>query len=151
MPDRDILIRKAENPDLNAIKQLADKNRAALGFVLRPALAAGIKQGWVVIAEQISGELVGFIHYRHRHNQQTTLYEICVAEAHRGKGVGCKLVSALAAEAAALGKAHIQLRAPVDLPANAFYRTIGFVLDRTEPGRKRSVNVWKYAINSKIR
>lgn len=151
MPDKDILIRKADSADLDAIKQLADKNRATLGFVLRPALAAGIEQGWVMVAEKISGELVGFVHFRHRRNQQTTLYEICIAEEHRTKGVGRQLVNALVIEATALGKACIQLRAPVDIPANAFYRTIGFVLDRTEPGRKRPVNVWEYAINGKIR
>lgn len=151
MPDRDVVIRKAEITDLEAIKQLADKNRLALGFVLRPALAAGILQGWVLIAEQIGGGLIGFVHYRHRRNQQTTLYEICIAEEHRSKGIGHQLVSALVVEAATVGKAYIQLRAPVDIPANAFYQRIGFVLDRTEPGRKRPVNVWQYVINGKIR
>lgn len=149
MPDRDMLIRKAESRDLSTIKRLADENRTTLGFVLRPALAAGIEQGWVLVAEKEDGELAGFVHYRHRLDEQTTLHEICVAERFRIKGIGRRLVVTVASEAAALGKTHIRLKAPVDIPANAFYLTIGFVLEHTEPGKKRPVNVWTYAVNGK--
>ncbi len=142
----DVSIRKAEIQDLAAIKQLADDNRPTLGFVLRPALLAGIKQGWLLIAEQTNGELLGFIHYRHRRDMQTTLYEICVVQSFRRRGVGRALVKALAREAAQLRKNCIQLRAPVGIAANAFYQMTGFALDRTESGRKRQLNVWRYPI-----
>jgi N-acetylglutamate synthase-like GNAT family acetyltransferase len=151
MSDGNVLIRRAESRDLNAIKRLADENRAALGFVLRPALAAAIEQGWVLVAEQAKGELVGFVHYRHRRDAQTTLHEICVADGFRTKGIGRRLVVTLVMEAAALEKTRIQLKAPVDIPANAFYQTVGFALERTEPGKKRPINVWTYAISGKTR
>ena len=144
--DSDISIRRAEIQDLTGIKRLADNNRTTLGFVLRPALMAGIKQGWLLIAEQTNGELLGFIHYRHRRDMQTTLYEICVVQSFRRRGVGRALVEALAREAAQLRKTCIQLRAPVGIAANAFYQMTGFVLNRTESGRKRPLNVWQYSI-----
>ena len=146
MTDSGISIRRAEIQDLTAIKQLVDRNRATLGFVLRPALMAGIKQGWLLIAEHTNGELLGFIHYRHRRDMHTTLYEICVVESFRRRGVGRALVEALARESAQLGKTCIQLRAPVGIPANTFYQMTGFALDRTESGRKRPLNVWRYPI-----
>lgn len=146
MMDSDISIRRAEIQDLTSIKRLADNNRTTLGFVLRPALMAGIKQGWLLIAEQTNGELLGFIHYRHRRDMQTTLYEICVAQSFRRRGVGRALIEALARESAQLRKACIQLRAPVGIPANAFYQMTGFALDRTESGRKSPLNVWRYPI-----
>jgi len=69
----DIQIRKAEMGDLDTIKSLADANKAALGFVLRSALSAGIEKGWVLVAEISKEGLVGFVHYRHRQDEQTTI------------------------------------------------------------------------------
>ena len=60
-----VRVRKARAEDLDAIKALADANKASLGFVLRPALAAGIEQEWLLVAER-TGHVIGFVHYRHR-------------------------------------------------------------------------------------
>ena len=147
MAGRDITIHRGENGDLDAIKRLADDNKAALGFVLRPILAEGIEEGRLLIAKQTDGELVGFVHYRHRRDLQTTLYEICVAQSFRRRGIGRAMIEALDGECARLGKTHIQLRAPAGIPANFFYQMTGFTLDRTEPGRKRPINVWTYSVH----
>jgi ribosomal protein S18 acetylase RimI-like enzyme len=147
-----IAIRQAELRDLAAVKQMADANTNSLGFVPRPALAAGIARGWLLVAECVTegaGEIVGFVHYRHRQDLQTTLYEICVARYHRRRGIGIALVSALAAEAASLGKTHVRLKAPTEIAANNFYRAVGFSLIGTEPGRKRDLNIWAYAVPTK--
>jgi N-acetylglutamate synthase-like GNAT family acetyltransferase len=137
-----IQVRKAHAEDLDAIKALADANKSALGFVLRPALAAGIERGWLLVAEY-AGLVIGFIHYRHRQDSQTTLYEICVDKAWRGNDVGGSLVQGLAAESEALGKVRIRLKAPADLPANKFYRQMGFTLANVEQGKRRQLNVWE--------
>jgi len=138
----EVCVRKACAEDLDAVKALADANKSALGFVLRPALAAGIQRGWLLVAEQV-GQVIGFVHYRHRQDAQTTLYEICVGEAQRGNSVGRALVQALAAESEALGKLCIRLKAPADLPANEFYRQMGFTLVSVEQGKRRQLNVWE--------
>jgi GNAT superfamily N-acetyltransferase len=129
--------------DLNSIKVLADANKAALGFVLRPALAAGIKKGWVLVAENCNQRIIGFVHYRHRQDSQTTLYEICLDEDWRGNGVGRSLIGALSDEAAILGKDRIRLKSPVDLSANGFYQALGFTLLGVEIGKQRRLNVWE--------
>ena len=79
------VIRKATSQDLEAIKQIADANKEAIGFVLRPALAQNIKRGWVLVAER-EGVVIGFANYRHRQDDQTTLYEICVAKVEIKRG-----------------------------------------------------------------
>jgi len=137
-----VCVRKAHADDLDAIKSLADANKASLGFVLRPALAAGIQQGWLLVAEQ-DEHVIGFVHYRHCRDTQTTLYEICVDEACRGNGVGRALVQALLAESATLGQAFIRLKAPVDLPANKFYQQLGFTLTDAKQGKRRQLNTWE--------
>jgi len=148
MPDRDILIRKAEGTDLEAIKQLADDNTTTLGFVLRPSLVTGIEMGWLIVSEDSHKEVVGFVHYRHRRDSQTTLYEICVNQNHRRNGIGTALVLALTTESSAHGKTHVRLKAPVDIAANSFYRAVGFTLIGTELGRRRSLNIWNYDLAS---
>ncbi len=69
-----VIVRKAQAEDLDAVKALADANRASLGFVLRPALADGIEAGWLLVAER-GGRVIGFVHYRHRKDARTTIYQ----------------------------------------------------------------------------
>jgi N-acetylglutamate synthase-like GNAT family acetyltransferase len=135
-------VRKARVEDLDAIKALADANKASLGFVLRPVLAAGIQRDWLLVAER-AGQVIGFVHHRHRQDSQTTLYEICVDEASRRNGVGRSLVQALTAESRSLGKIRVCLKAPADLPANEFYRQLGFALTDVQQGKRRQLNVWE--------
>src|SRR5690349_20474664 len=85
-------IRPAVPIDLDAVKALADANRADLGFVLRPALAEGITRGWLYVA--IRGDvIVGFVHFRPRRDGWTTIYEICTAAAFRRQGIGSALLA----------------------------------------------------------
>jgi GNAT superfamily N-acetyltransferase len=135
-------VRKATAQDISAIKAIADANKQELGFVTRPALLFGIQKGWLLVAQCESG-IVGFVHYRHRRDAQTTLYELCVEREHRDRGIGRLLIEALVDEARAQGKSYILLKAVVGIPANGFYEHIGFVLDRKEQGKKRALNAWK--------
>jgi len=132
-----MLIRHAQPQDIDAIKAIADTNKHTLGFVLRPALLENIAKQWVLVAE-IDTAIVGFLNYRHRKDRQTTIYEICVAEGHRGYGIGRLLINALKAESHV-----IILKCPSDIKANGFYAHLGFHLDRMEPGKRRTLNVWR--------
>ena len=136
------MIRKATTYDIDAIKHIADANKDTLGFVMRPALLENIEHGWVLVAERDS-QVIGFVNYRHRRDTQTTIYEICVAQAYRGQDFGSQLIDALQQESKNLGKTYIQLKAIVDIPANRFYARYGFSLRSMEPGKRHALNVWR--------
>ena len=136
------MVRQAGLSDLDAIKYLADAHRNELGFVLRPALAKSIERAEVLVAENSCG-IVGFIEYHHRRDEQTTLYHIAVQRDHRQRNIGRQLVQALRDDAGERNKSHIQLKCPVDLEANEFYDRLGFVKTEVQPGKHRSLVVWR--------
>lgn len=141
-----MIIRKANLADIGTIKRIADANKDTLGFVTKPALQFGIEKGWLLVAEE--NNIAGFVHYRHRRNQQTTIYEICVDRSYRGQGIGRLLIDTLVTEARGLQKAYIQLKAIQNIPANIFYEKYGFSLVGVETGRKRALNVWRFGIGA---
>ena len=134
-------IRQATPNDLNAIKGLADQHREELGFVLRPALEKAIADQELLVAE-VEELVVGFVHYHHRRDRQTTLYHIAVREEHRSQGIGRALIEALSIESSSRGKGQILLRCPTNLAANSFYANIGLSLISAEEGKRRELNVW---------
>lgn len=139
------VIRKATLQDLETIKQIADANKETIGFVLRPALAQNIERGWVLVAER-EGVVIGFANYRHRRDEQTTLYEICVAEEHRDNGVGKSLLEALIEESRRLGKGRLRLKCPVGSEANAFYANLAFEQRGRERGKNKELILWERAL-----
>lgn len=141
------MIRKALPEDIAAIKAIADKNKDTLGFVMRSTLLESIARSWVLVAES-DNQVVGFVNYRHRRDEQTTIYEICVAQDYRGKGMGQALLNVLVKESASRGKAFIQLKAIATIPANRFYERYGFTLVRVESGRRQSLNVWRFVVGT---
>lgn len=142
----EIVIRSAATTDLDAVKCLADEYRYELGFVLRPALAKSIEQSELLVAENSKG-IVGFVEYHHRRDEQTTLYHIAVQHDHRQLNIGRQLVEALLSEARQHGKSRIQLKCPVDLEANEFYERLGFTRVEVQPGKGRSLVVWRFGLD----
>lgn len=142
---RKFSIRRAGQGDLDAIKELADRHKHELGFVFRPALDRSIARKEVLVAEN-NTDVIGFVEYHHRRDDQTTLYHIVVAPAHRGMGTGRALINALRLEARDLGKSVIQLKCPADLQAQSFYEHIGFRSVGRDPGKQRVVIVFALAV-----
>lgn len=141
----DITITKAEHSDIDGIKQIADAHRRELGFVRRPTLIEAIDRSEILIAKQ-NGNIVGFVEYRHRRDDQTTLYNIAVISGYRGLGIGNKLVQSLIAEARERNKKYVSLKCPEDLPANQFYEALGFHLYEVDPGKQRRLNIWRWIL-----
>lgn len=139
-------VRKAVQEDIDQVKVIADANRNALGFLLRATLLEGIMRGWVLVAEGLDSEIIGFVHYRHRKDTQTTLYDICVKSNSRQKGIGKHLIHALTLEMKEVGKNTVRLKSPSELGANIFYQKLGFQLVDVEKGKKRSLNIWELQI-----
>jgi ribosomal protein S18 acetylase RimI-like enzyme len=139
-------VRKPIADDLSSIKQLADRYRNEIGFVLRPALVKSIVEQ-EIFAAFARDNLIGFIHYHHRRDLQTTLYHIAVASEQHLNGIGRKLIDNLYSEAKSRGQSNITLKCPIDLSANKFYERCGFMLTSVEPGKHRQLCVWLLKFN----
>jgi N-acetylglutamate synthase-like GNAT family acetyltransferase len=139
------VIRKATQADLDEIKALADAHKQELGFVLRPILARSIEQGELIVTENSSG-LVGFVQYHHRRDEQTTLHNIVIKPEYRDYGIGRQLIQALENEARSNNKRLISLKCPEGLPANNFYRQVGYQQVRIETGKSRRLLIWRKEI-----
>lgn len=131
-------VRPATPDDISAVKRIADGNKTALGFVMRPALVEAQARGELLVAEE-GGAVVGFVNYRTLTRVRPgwrTVYEICVCRDARGKGHGAALLDAV--------PRPVRLKCPVDLPSNEFYRRYGLLNVWTEDrDSKRSLNVWQ--------
>lgn len=140
-----ITVRRIQENDVYPAKTLADSNRDALGFVPRQKFDEAVKQKRGLVA-LIDNQVVGFVIYRHRKiDQQTTLSEICIDRSYRGKHIGEQLVKTLIQECVEKSRNFIQLKCPTDLPANTFYKRLGFELSAIETGKKRPLNVWRFS------
>jgi ribosomal protein S18 acetylase RimI-like enzyme len=135
-------IRPASTNEIDAIKQIADAHRHELGFLRRPALLEAIERQELLVAQDSSG-IVGFVEYRHRRDQQTTLYNLVVRPDHLRQGIGRALTLAMETEAQHRAKSWILLKCPEDLPANEFYASIGYEKIGVGAGKLRRLNIWR--------
>jgi N-acetylglutamate synthase-like GNAT family acetyltransferase len=140
------VIRLGRDSDIDWLKTLADRYKNELGFVRRGALFESIKNGQLMVAER-SGQKVGFIQFHHRRDGQTTIHNIIVAPDQHGKGIGSALISYLSKRCRALGQHSIALKCPVNLNANSFYERVGFTIVAQEPGKLRSLNIWRLSLS----
>ncbi len=137
-----IPLRKAVPEDLPVLKTLADAHRHELGFVHRQALLRSINRQEVIVAQN-TDELVAFVEYHHRKDQQTTLYHIVVTPEYRGQGTGRALIEKLRQESHNLKKQLIRIKCPEDLEANQFYEHVGCQLIEKEKGKRRALLIWE--------
>lgn len=141
-----MIIRKGNSNDITLCKRLADANREALGFVMRAKFEDAAKAGFLLVAET-DQNIVGFVIYRHRQqDKQTTLYDLCVAESWRRRGIARSLLMTLKAEASQRQRTCIKLKCPVGLEANDFYERVGFAQIGIQTGKKRNLNIWQLSL-----
>ena len=122
-------VRVATPDDLGWVKRMADRHRAEVGFVLRPALAEAITRGELLVG--IGGS--GFCRWHARRDGWHTVYDL-VSEA---PGTGRALL-----EAVPLPR---RLRCPIGLAANGFYAHLGGTGRGMRPGKRRALVVWEWA------
>jgi ribosomal protein S18 acetylase RimI-like enzyme len=138
----DVMVRFATADDVPAVKAIADRHRHELGFVPAAALVEAARERRLLVAV-LDGKVIGFVHFRCCRDGHATIYEIAVLPEHRRRGVGRALVEAVSQEAIQHGYIVLQLKCPIDLPANEFYRRAGFTEAGIEEGRRRPLRIWR--------
>jgi ribosomal protein S18 acetylase RimI-like enzyme len=138
----DVMVRFAAVDDVPAVKAIADRHRHELGFVPAAALVEAARERRLLVAV-LDGKIVGLVHFRCCRDGHATIYEIAVLPECRRQGVGRALVEAVCKEAALRGCVALQLKCPIDLPANEFYRRAGFTEAGIEEGKRRPLRLWQ--------
>jgi ribosomal protein S18 acetylase RimI-like enzyme len=138
----DVMVRFAAADDVPAVKAIADRHRHELGFVPAAALVEAAREPRLLVAV-LDEKVVGFVHFRCCRDGHATIYEIAVLPEHRQRGVGRALVETVAQEAALRGCVALQLKCPIDLSANEFYRRVGFTEAGIEEGKRRPLRLWQ--------
>lgn len=122
-------------------KRISTKFSCELGFVNKAALKESEAKNNLEVLEGI-----GFAHFHHRRDKQTTIYSLAVLPDRQKKGWGRLLFYRVLCSAIENGCDRIVAKCPEELASNTFYQRIGFVLAETEPGKKRRLNRWEYRI-----
>jgi ribosomal protein S18 acetylase RimI-like enzyme len=138
----DVMVRFAAVDDVPAVKAIADRHRHELGFVSAAALVEAARERRLLVAV-LDGKIVGLVHFRCCRDGHATIYEIAVLPECRRRGVGRALVEAVCKEAALRGCVALQLKCPIDLRANEFYRRVGFTEAGIEEGKRRPLRLWQ--------
>lgn len=122
------LFAQATQADLPWVKAMADRHRAELGFVLRPALAEAIDRGELWVVGQGA-----FCEWHRRRDGWTTVYVLCSEQ----PGAGRVLLAGLSRP--------LRLKCPATLTANGFYAHLGGTLAAVEQRpMRRALNVWEW-------
>ena len=147
-----VTISEASQVDAPAIRALSEASQDELGAISqhRHWLTHQIDIGDVFVAETSEGELVGFVVFNHNppeEHEHTTVYYLCVNSTYRKHGIGKRLMEAVAVDARLFGNKGITLKCPTQLPANHFYKSIGYTLEGSETDQEGgSLNFWTLSL-----
>jgi ribosomal protein S18 acetylase RimI-like enzyme len=135
-------------------KKIASKFSSELGFVNSAALEESLAKNCL---EVIPG--IGFAHWHHRRDGQTTIYSLAVMPDRQKEGWGrlllnrvlCSLIEYRNQNPVPTGPSlSIAAKCPEDLASNLFYWAMGFHLEEVQPGKKRALNVWRYSVETPL-
>ena len=133
------IITIADKGHIGIVKFLLDGNKPIFGFIPRAAIEKAVGDRELIVGTVChagAGDGIdGFCRFHKRLDGWITIYEIFVLLQCRRMGLGRCMIEAL--------DMPLQLKCPVDSPANEFYKSIGFCLACVEPGKNCELNVWK--------
>jgi len=141
------VVRFATPTDVEDCKIIVDSLRNCFGFIPRAAFVDAAERQRLLIASYDEKQVIGFVRFNHRvRGSETALYDIAVSPASQRQGVGGLLVAALIEDCHRIRRQTIVLRCPEDLPANNFYKKLGFELVSFEQAPRRRLHVWRLQI-----
>jgi len=142
------VIRRAEAPDLSAIRSVAERtwpvayaeviSAAQIAYMLErmyglDALREQFAHGHVFHLAEADGRPVGFAGFEHHYRPgRTRLHKLYVLPSAKGTGLGRQLLEGVVEAAVRNGDSHIELNVNKRNPAIGFYSRSGFTIERDE-------------------
>ena len=133
-------------PYLNEVRRLADANRNALGFLPATAYDQAAMKGclWVAV-EGTTKKLRGYLFFGDRF-PRLRVYQVYVRPQFRSLGTARTLIEELKTYGEGNDYLTITARVAAELPANKFWRGLGFNVTGRHPGGKRGRTINRYAL-----
>ena len=130
------------------VTSIADKNKAAFGFLSASVYEQMASKGQLWVAVNEAKELKGHLMFG---GTMPTLkvFQIYACESVKGHGVGTLLINALKEHAKKSNYHTISARVASDLPANIFWKNVGFPIFRQVKGgekKRRMINIRGYTL-----
>ena len=131
---------------LEQVRRLADANRDALGFLPASAYDEAAMKGclWVAV-EGTTKKLRGYLFFGDRF-PRLRVYQVYVQPEFRSLGTARTLMERLKAYGEGHDYLTITARVAAELPANKFWRGLGFSVVGRYPGGKRDRTINRYAL-----
>lgn len=127
--DSDIGIGKEAGGIIKIRKQYSKE----LGAPHYPAMRSAVNRREIIVAE-FDELIVGYVYFHRRKDGWNTIYEIATASDWTRHKIATGLLCGI--------PYPIQLKCPVDNPANKFYEQQGFQFMGQEKGIRRELNIW---------
>lgn len=128
---------QAAEPDAPATAQsiaLADAHRDQLGLMPAGAFLEHARLGFLLVAIDASGEVLGYVLFRIARNRIVVAH-LCVRPADRKRGIARRLIEELRSRHP--GIPYIQARCRQDYEAHAAWQRLGFFAEGESRGRGR--------------
>lgn len=127
------------------VLDLGRRHYEEIGFIPKPRLEQYARQGqlWT---EHENGELCGYLVWGNGW-PVLRVYQVCIQYDAQRRLHGARLIGRLIQKAEREGYSRISCWVADDIPANDFWRSMGFVLSGERDGgaaRKRRHNAWVY-------
>src|SRR4051812_2882627 len=153
IPRADVSVREATPDDVPFIDELQKAHRKQVGFMPRGQLEGKIKAREVIVAENATGERVGYCigtDLYFKHDDVGIIYQLNVAPGKQRGFVGATLLKAMF-DRAAYGCKLFCCWCAQDIEANRFWEAMGFVPLAYRAGSERNARVhifWQKRIRS---
>lgn len=136
------MMRKIDTATIESIKMMMRKNYNSVGFIPITSVKRAADRGQLIIRRR-KFCLVGYLLSGPiRAGKQVSIWQVCVKESYRGKGIGSSLFFELMRKSRRGKATGIRLRCAADLPSNRFWVINKFDLVSSSPSKngKREIN-----------
>jgi hypothetical protein len=141
----ELQIRYAKISEIKFIDYLQKKNAETLAFYPTQVFEREINKSRILLA-LVNGEAAGYLyHGSFTASQNLRIHQACIEYDLRGNWYGAALCKMLEDLSQISGSPGIQLRCGSDIAANQFWKLMGFMCVKIQPGgvrRMRDINVW---------
>lgn len=142
-------VRYAKPGDLSYIYHLQNVLNHSVGHAPRGALQDRIDTARIIVIEE-NDHVAGFLNFTHRQDQVTHISQVAVDPEIWRNAAGSAIMQVIIQSAKDAGSKALTLKSALDLDANQFWPTLGFIPQGLIQGKRRWLSAWTRIISADI-